>query len=212
MARLESDYPPILPVRRPGEGHEFHGNIGFGGLEEMVSSFSFSGSVAAASASLSDLNCASRSANCCCSAATFSSACPTSFDSFITRPRSRIAVVARPMFVALIVFRPRNAPRMEAPTEIAACIWLERDFGLLPFDHLSARLMRSCKRAIFGAYFWRSASDCFIPCFPSGLLQPHSEIPLGLPWFRHLFRAGALQQLDFLRPEEPPGKSLFQAS
>jgi len=30
---LGQDSLPILPVRRPGEGDEFHGDVGFGGLE-----------------------------------------------------------------------------------------------------------------------------------------------------------------------------------
>src|SRR5207344_85169 len=50
------------------------------GLRETLSSFSLRGSVAAARASASVLNWVSRSANWCCKAETFSSACPTSPD------------------------------------------------------------------------------------------------------------------------------------
>ena len=54
----------------------------------------------------------------------------------MARPAPRIAVVALPIVVALIVFRPRNAPKIVAPTEIATLQLTASGFRLLPLDHL----------------------------------------------------------------------------
>lgn len=128
------------------------------GLSASVSSASASGSVLAPRAAASALNCSSRRAISWSTAATVSLARPTSCVSLSTRPAPRAAVVARPMVPTLIDLRPRKAPRIVAPTEIAVWMPCCVACSLSRATACSARRRRSCSAACLGAYFWRSSS------------------------------------------------------
>ena len=145
-------------------------------------------------------------------AATVSFARPTSSVSLSTRPAPRAAVVARPIVETQIDLRPRKAPRMVAPTEIAVWMPCCLACSLSRSTACSARRRRSWSAATLGAYFWRRASLARSRSCRVDSCRRTRKSRSDSPGFETTFSDGLRSSSSFCDWSSQAAKSLLQPS
>ena len=150
-------------------------------------------------------NSRSSSASCACSAATVSFARPVSPAWSTERPTPRSTLVAP---LTPFLRRPRNAPRIEEPSEIAVCTLAPRACSASRLTACSALRMRSCSVACLARELAAQLLDGGVAFLARRDRQAVAEVALALARQRRLLEPRALVDRHLLRPVEPVAEVL----